>query len=63
MQGGQKGLFVNSTNLCAGKHRANVNAKGHNGKLDKTTPLVRAMSCKKAHRKRHKRHRRRGGRR
>jgi hypothetical protein len=63
MQGGQKGLFVNSTNLCLAKHRARVNAKGQNGKRLVLKPLVRAVSCKKAHRKRHRGHRRRGGRR
>jgi hypothetical protein len=57
----QKGLFVNSTNLCAGKHRANVNAKGQNGKLDKSKPLLRALGCKKAHRKRHRGHRKKKG--
>jgi hypothetical protein len=63
MQGGQKGLFVNSTNLCAGKHRARANTTGQNGKRVVLKPLVRAVSCKKAHRKRHRGHRRRGGRR
>ena len=62
MQGGAKGLFVNSTNLCAGKHRAEANAKGQNGKRSVTKPLLRAVSCKKAHRKRHKKHGRKGGR-
>jgi hypothetical protein len=67
MQGGQKGLFVNSTDICKGKHRAYVNAKGHNGRKQVTKPLLRAVSCKKAHKKTHKRHhrkadRRRGGR-
>jgi len=40
MQGGKKGLFVNSTNLCKGKHEAIVNFDGQNGKLhDYQTPL------------------------
>jgi hypothetical protein len=32
MQGGKKGLLVNSTNLCAGSHRATVKMGGQNGK-------------------------------
>jgi hypothetical protein len=57
MQGGQKGLFVNSTNLCAAKHRARVNATGQNGRRALTKPLMRAVKC--GHRRAHKRHRRR----
>jgi hypothetical protein len=59
MQGGQKGLFVNSTNLCLAKHRARVNAKGQNGRRSLTKPMMRAVKCGKAHRKRHKRHHKR----
>jgi hypothetical protein len=63
MQGGQKGLFVNSTDLCAPKHRARVNATGQNGRRDLSRPLMRAAKCGKAKRKRHGAHRRarRGG--
>ena len=61
MQGGQKGLFVNSTNICAAKHRARVNAKGQNGRRDLLRPLTRAPGCAKAKRKGHRGHRRRGG--
>ena len=60
-QGGAKGLFVNSTNLCAGKHRATVNVDAHNGRVSKLNPVVRAVKCKKAHRKRHKGHRKKNG--
>ena len=60
MQGGKKGLFVNSTNLCAAKHRARVNAGGQNGRRDVTKPVMRAQ-CKKAHRKRHRGHKKKGG--
>ena len=61
----QKGLFVNSTDLCQAKHRAKANAVGQNGKRDQSKPLVRAQ-CGKAQRKKHKSHRhhrraRRGG--
>ena len=59
MQGGQKGLFVNSTNLCAGKHRARVNAGAQNGRRDVTKPVMRAVGCAKHRVKRHKRHARR----
>ena len=60
-QGGAKGLFVNSTNLCAAKHRATVNVEAHNGRTDKLNPVVRAVKCKKAHRKRHKGHKKKNG--
>ena len=56
MQGGQKGLFVNSTNLCAAKHRARVNAGGQNGRRNLTKPVMRAVACGKHRVKRHKRH-------
>ena len=56
MQGGQKGLFVNSTNLCAAKHRARVNAGGQNGRRELTKPLLRAVKCGKHRVKRHGRH-------
>lgn len=45
MQGGEKGLIVNSTNLCKGKHRAIANFKGQNGRRHHFTPLVKAK-CK-----------------
>jgi hypothetical protein len=47
MQGGQKGLFVNSRNLCAAKNRATVELEGHNGKRRNLRPVVRAVGCKK----------------
>ena len=56
MQGGQKGLFVNSTNLCQGKHRARVNAGGQNGRREVTKPVMRAVKCGKYRVKRHKGH-------
>ena len=46
MQGGQKGLFVNSTELCAGAHRARVGFKGQNGKLVNARPALR-VRCKR----------------
>jgi hypothetical protein len=42
MQGGKKGLIVNSTNICRGKHRANIDLTGHNGKAATIHPELRA---------------------
>jgi hypothetical protein len=42
MQGGKKGLIVNSTNLCAKKNRANARLSAHNAKRAALGPLVRA---------------------
>jgi hypothetical protein len=50
MQGAKKGLIVNSTDLCKG------------GRLDDLSPVVGA-SCGGKHHKRHRAHRKRGGRR
>lgn len=44
MQGAQKGLIVNSTNLCAKKQRANAAFDAHNAKSRSLKPVVRA-SC------------------
>jgi len=61
MQGGQKGLFVNSRYLCRNqkRNRARVNAGGQNGRRDVTKPVMRAVACRKHRVKRHKRHARR----
>jgi hypothetical protein len=45
MQGGHKGLIVNSTNICRGKHRAIANFKGQNGRRHRFQPVVKA-NCK-----------------
>jgi hypothetical protein len=42
MQGARKGLIINSTNLCAAKHRAQGALQGQNGKRAQIRPLVRA---------------------
>jgi hypothetical protein len=42
MQGGKKGLIVNSVNICKGKHRAKANFKGQNGKRHEFNPVVKA---------------------
>jgi len=47
MQGGKKGLIVNSRNLCAAKSKANAAFAGHNGKRLKAKPVVRAECAKK----------------
>jgi hypothetical protein len=41
MQGGKKGLIVNSRNLCGHKSRANAEFAGHNGKRFKSNPVMR----------------------
>ena len=38
MQGGKKGLLVNSTNICARTNRATVKMEGQNGKLANSRP-------------------------
>jgi hypothetical protein len=45
LQGGKKGLFQNSTNICKGVHRATVKMDGQNGKFHDTQPLLKA-TCK-----------------
>jgi hypothetical protein len=42
MQGGKKGLIVNSRNLCGHKSKANVLFSGHNGKQFNSDPVMRA---------------------
>jgi hypothetical protein len=59
MDGGKKGLFVNSTNLCARTYRAKVSFTGQNGKLRDYRSRMRAR-CPKAKRRHGKAH---GGRR
>jgi len=46
MQGGKKGLLVNSQNICRGEHRAIATFIGQNGKRHEINPLVKA-SCGK----------------
>ena len=54
MQGGKKGLVVNSRNLCAGKNRADAVFDGQNGAPYDFKPVVKP-SCGKA--RKHKKHR------
>jgi len=48
MNGGDKGLLVNSTNLCKGKHRADVKFTAQSGKTAHLRPLMQ-NGCKKGH--------------
>jgi hypothetical protein len=49
MQGGKKGLLVNSTDICRGKHKATVKMTGQNGKEHNfRTPLKAKCGKKKA---------------
>jgi hypothetical protein len=58
MEGGAKGLFVNSANLCAKAHRAKSVFIGQNGRRYETKPKL-AVRCKgQKHKKAHRRHRR-----
>lgn len=41
MQGGKKGLIVNSRNLCGSTNRANVASNGHNGKISDFNPAMK----------------------
>jgi hypothetical protein len=43
MRGGQKGLIVNSTDICQGKHRAIADFEGQNGRQRLLKPVVRAQ--------------------
>jgi hypothetical protein len=61
MQGGAKGLLVNSTNLCKKTNRAISHFTGQNGKVYDTNPVLKAQCGKKAKKaKKHaaKKHRR-----
>jgi hypothetical protein len=65
MQGGAKGLIVNSTNLCGSVNRAKGTLIAQSGKVDRIEPVV-APKCSKGHKrkrhgKRHRRHHRHAG--
>jgi hypothetical protein len=49
MQGGKKGLIVNSRHLCfkPKRNRAKANLRGQNGRFSKTNPRVIAKTCQK----------------
>jgi hypothetical protein len=46
MQGGKKGLLVNSRNICARAFRATVAMKAHNGMRRRSRPVLRNRRCK-----------------
>jgi hypothetical protein len=46
MQGGKKGLLVNSTDLCKGTNRAISHFSGQNGKASDTKPVLKPGGCK-----------------
>jgi hypothetical protein len=46
LQGGKKGLFQNSTNICKGTHRATLKLNGQNGKVADSKPNLIAQCPK-----------------
>jgi hypothetical protein len=63
LQGGRKGLIVNSRNLCARPSRATGTFSAQNGRRRTLHPVVRATKCKKhKHKRGAKRNSRRGSR-
>jgi hypothetical protein len=49
MRGGNKGLLVNSTNICKSTNKAISEFTGQNGKLYNTEPVLKAPCGKKKH--------------
>jgi hypothetical protein len=47
MQGGRKGVIVNSRDLCARRSKANAEFTAQNNKQHRARPVVRATGCKK----------------
>jgi hypothetical protein len=45
MQGGKKGLFVNSRDICKHANKATIKFTGQNGKVAEERPVLTA-SCK-----------------
>ncbi len=60
MQGGKRGLIVNSANLCKGKHKAISEFTGQNGELSNTKPVVKAKCGKQGKSGKAKKRKRRG---
>jgi hypothetical protein len=54
MQGGKKGLIVNSRNLCGAVSKAEANFTAHSGKADEIKPVMKAQCGGK---RKHKSHR------
>jgi hypothetical protein len=57
MQGGKKGLFVNSTDLCRAEQRAEAHLTAQNAKRHNFNPVVAAGCGGKAKARQHPRHR------
>ncbi len=55
MQGGKKGLFVNSTDLCKGTHRASVSFSAQNGRRFESEPALK-VKCGGKSKKQKRRH-------
>ena len=55
MQGGHKGLLVNSRNLCARTYRAAARFTGQNGKKHHLRPKLKACRKARRHSKGHRR--------
>jgi len=51
LRGGKKGILVNSTNICVGKHLAKVSFSAQNGRYINSKTALRATCPKKGHRK------------
>jgi hypothetical protein len=58
MQGGKKGLLVNSRNICANPGRVSGLSSGQNGKSHEARPVLRNGKCGQAHKRAHRRKRR-----
>ncbi len=58
MQGGKKGLLINSRDLCAKPARASVSFEAQNGKTHEPRPLLRSSCAKKGRKSQHQTHRR-----
>jgi hypothetical protein len=52
MQGGKKGLLINSRNICAPVPRATFELRAHNGRERTLRSPLRAMGCRRATRQR-----------
>ncbi len=62
MQGGKKGLLVNSENICRKAQKANASFTAHNGKTYSATPAIKNDCGKKGRKgKKHKRGGKHGG--
>ncbi len=60
LQGANKGLLVNSTNICARPQMATVKYTAHNGDTYEAHPVLKAQ-CPKKRKSSHRAHRRHGG--